>query len=110
MSKLSPVDCSCVDSDLSFNTFCQSQYNKQAYQCSLKVKKISNDQELIQSDPTSCPKTKSLFLTVFGISSRRNPNHQLIVTKSVMTFFFEICIPEKSRVMFYHSDCGLVAI
>ena len=25
---------------------------------SLKSKKISNDQELIQSDPTSCPQTK----------------------------------------------------
>ena len=49
----------------------------------IKSKKISNDQELIQSDPTSCPKTKREITKYinwrqFMKGTRGKPNEQLL--------------------------------
>ena len=48
----------------------------------LKSKKISNDQELIQSDPTSCPQNWQQFTK----GTRDKPNEQLFPRQVVMKF------------------------
>ena len=64
----------------------------------MKSKKVSNDQELIQSDPTSRLKTKRevtkyINWQQFTISTRGNPNEQLFPKQVVIQLpkVYKIC-------------------